>query len=200
MPISDLVFASILGVVGAAIIAYLALVIISPLLRFKPVVRGGSKVRKAAQRLKIVDTLISENRFKEASAELRRAIILDVVSSREMVERLRDHNQSVLSRCLVVAEEMGSRCDGLADTERLMRERNELLILLLKAEEALRSFLGRREQAGKSVPKWSKGDFQGKINDIKKEISTNQTQLRASLDELFESIENASPSGSITYH
>jgi hypothetical protein len=209
-------------ILGAAITAYLAWVMVAPLVAIwrggglpgrdllkgrgtasaaprKKAVRSFGKLRKAAARVEKADALIADHKCQEALKQLRKAVVLDVLSTEERVQAIKEHHQNFLSRCLLLAEEMNSRAENIAEVERLFIERSELQMLLCRANESFTSLQNRREQAGKNVPSWSKTDFEQRIKDIRKELQRNETALSEALKKLYAAL--AQPvSENIVYH
>ncbi len=188
-----------MAVMAVLLICYLLFLLLMPL---RDLIRDGreaARVRTASRRLEQVDTLISQGKTGLALKALRRAVVYDATGSEAIVESLKEHHQNLLSRVLVLAEEVGGRPTNIADVERLLLERAELQKLLLKALDSFRSLRFRRERAGKNLPDWSKSDFDGRITEIRKELSRNQEFLEKALDQLFKNIEG-SASEQIFYH
>lgn len=157
------------------------------------------KQKKAASRLDKVDALISEQKCLEAIKQMRKAYVLDIPRTSEKVTLLKNHHQNFLSRCLVIAEEMGSRAENIPEVERHFIERNELLVLLLKARESFQSLKSRREQAGKNIPSWSQSDFEQRIKEIQTELERNEKELEKSITTLLDALSVPS-SENIVYH
>ncbi len=157
------------------------------------------KQKKAAARLDKVDALLAEQKCLEAIKHMRRAYVLDIPRTAEKIDLLKNHHQNYLSRCLIIAEEMGSRAENIPEVERHFIERNELLILLLKARESFQNLKSRREQAGKNIPSWSQSDFEQRIKEIQSELERNEKELEESLNVLLDAL--AVPSSeNIVYH
>lgn len=202
MQLIDFIIAICLLVFALLCVLYLGRLILSPILSLLGLFSGGrssgssysagsrmfGRHRKAVSRLRRVDALIAENRCQDALKQLRRAVVFEVSSGPEGVHAVREHHQNFLSRCLLLAEEMGSRAENIAEVERLFIERAELQKLHLKAVESFKSLKYRREQAGKHVPTWSKADFEQRIGEIKSELSKNENNLQEALKKLFDSL------------
>ncbi len=157
------------------------------------------KQKKATGRLEKVDSLLSEQKCLEAIKHMRRAYVLDIPKTPEKIALLKDHHQNFLSRCLLIAEEMGSRAENIPEVERHFIERNELMILLMKARESFQNLKSRREQAGKNIPSWSQSDFEARIKEIEKELERNEEELEDSLNVLFDAL-GVPSSDNIVYH
>lgn len=186
-------------VVGLAVAGALAYVIGAPLFAIVKDRRQSSKLKKAADRLEEVDGLIAERKFPVALKILKQLIIFDPVEHPKSVESVREHHQNVLTRCLIISEELGSRAENLAEVERLFIQRSELQTLLIKAGDSFRSLQERREQAGKDIPQWSKSDFEQRLKDIRAELDANQVLLTKAADQLFSALESPRSEG-IIYH
>lgn len=199
MELLPLVTALFLGIVGLGTVMLLAYLIGSPLAAVLKGRRETVKLKRAAERLEIVDGLIAERKFPAALKVLKQLIIFDHVEHPRTVEGIREHHQNVLTRCLIVSEELGNRAENLAEVERLFIQRSELQSLLIKAIESYRNLRERREQAGKDIPHWSKSDFEQRIKDIRSELEANLHSLGKAADRLFSSLESPRSEG-IIYH
>ena len=157
------------------------------------------KLKKVASRLEKVDALLSQHKCLEAIKMMRKAYVVDIAKTPERIALIKDHHQNFLSRCLLIAEEMGSRADNIAEVERLFIERNELLNLLQKASESYQNLKFRREQAGKNIPSWSQTDFEQRIKEIQKELTRNESELENALGTLFSAL-GTPTSENIVYH
>jgi hypothetical protein len=194
----DLSLALILGAIASTLCLALLGVVFSALFE---AVRGGSvhgKLRKAGRRILRADELIEQKRFVEAVKELQKGIIFEA-ADRALIQALREHHQNILSRCLLISEETSSRVPNLAEVERLFLERAELQILEVKAREAFHKLRSRREQAGKDMPTWSKGDYEKRIEEIRRELGKNSVRLQSELAKLFSSA-LALQAAEIIYH
>ena len=185
------------------LLIYLSWLIASPLLGGVRGKKSSGKVGKANKKLQKVDNLIANGKPNEALKLLRKAVMLDAGLTHKVLGELKEHHQNVLSRCLVIAEELGSRAENIAQAERALMERVELQSLLIKANESFKNLKNRREQAGKDLPSWSKSDFQTRIKDIEKELASNEKVANEAIEALFARL--ASPTGDsddndIVYH
>ncbi|MCB0322181.1 MAG: hypothetical protein KDD69_01375 [Bdellovibrionales bacterium] len=199
MQLFNFIVAIALLLLGLLITAYFGWLLIAPLFGLYQGGKGSGRHRKAAGRLKKVDALVAEHRCNEALKLLRRCTIFDLPKSDEGIQRIREHHQNFLSRCLLIAEEFGSRAENIAEVERLFIERAELQKLLLRADESFRSLKFRREQAGKHIPSWSKTDFEQRIKEIKSELKRNDMALANALKKLYDSLSRPAVEN-IVYH
>jgi molecular chaperone DnaK (HSP70) len=193
----------IIGVVllaaGVFCVIYLCRLMLAPLLAILLGSNGSSKIKKAKQKVEKIDELISDGKTQEAIKVLQRSIVYDFAPNTKQVVQIKEHHQNILSRCLIISEEMSSKAENIADVERLFMERSELLSLRIKALDSFKSLENKRQQAGKHIPAWSKDDFQRKISEIKAELARNQSDLEKAADELFKSL--GSPNtDNIVYH
>jgi len=157
------------------------------------------KLKKASRRLFAADALIEQREFLKAVYALKKAVVFDHSGDMNFLSAVRDHHQSLLSRCLVVAEESKGRPENLAVVERLFLERGKLHA---KYSEALASFeklSSKRRQSGKDLPKWTKADYRQRLSQTEAELEKNQKELEKSLDQLFSSI-LSSPQKGVVYH
>ncbi|HQH26162.1 MAG TPA: hypothetical protein PLP17_02100 [Oligoflexia bacterium] len=195
----DFLVIFVLGTLGVVFLVYLSALILLPLAEFFRILRSSSHVRSIAGRLKHVDKLIAERKYLDALKALRKSVMAELIIAPAVVESLREHHQNVLSRCLVIAEELNSHPANIAEVERLLTERVELHVLLIRASESYQGLKNRRERSGKSFPLWSKTEFEKRSSQIRSEIKRNSTALEAALDHLFSSVASGAKD-SITYH
>lgn len=189
-----------LAAAGLALTIVLLWFLLSALFLTVAGTRDYLKFRKAAQRLKRVDELLEGELYADALKELRRSVVFDARSSRQLIATLRDHHQNVLSRCLVISEALGSRSENIANIEQLFLERTELQLLLLKAHDAYRRLQDRREQAGKALPAWSQADYDKRLRDVASELLRNKRVLIGELDTLFSNLQAPPKPEEIVYH
>ncbi len=195
----DLTISLVLLAAGLALLFFLLVLLLSPITTWFRSNKTQSRLRRAIERVKRAEKLVETANLSEALLELKRAMLLDIGQSRSVIESVKDHNQNVLSRLLIISEEMGARLEGAAEVEKLLVERGEIQLLQLKADLAFVRVKGRRESQGKDVPAWSKADFEKRIKDIKRELERNTKELDSALTKLFSSIRPATSEG-ITYH
>lgn len=164
---------------------------------------GGTnrKLKKARQRVDKIDQLIKDKEFLTALKELEQAFVLSISESTAQVRSNREHNQAMLSRCLVVGENLGTRSESLPSVEKLMLERVELQLLRLKTKDAFHNIASKQESRGKQLPNWSKSEHQRKMKDIETELGRNLSELEDALASMFHSLQNSSSQGEdIIYH
>ena len=195
----DFVFLFILTALALVFLCCFLWLLLSPILKLGRWFGSSSRIRSAAERLKTIDRLIEENKYQEALKALRKTIIVDSGGSLAVIEALKEHHQNVLSRCLVIAEDLGSLPDNIAEVERLLLERAELQVLLLKAAESYSSVKSRREKSGKAFPLWSKSEYENRLSQIREELNRNTENLGKALNHLFTSVASSRKEG-IMYH
>jgi len=200
MAITSLVIPVLLGIFGAFVLSYLVWLLIGPTVRSLRGRKDSQRFRRAAERVVEADSCIAEKRFTDALRILKQAPLFDLFEKLQLVELVREHHQNILSRCVLIAEELHTRPANLADVERLMMERSELQLLFVRAMDSYSSLKNRRQKAGKEMPLWSRSDFEQRIKEIRSELHKNKELLGAALSKLFASIESARSDGDIVYH
>jgi len=201
MSIFSVVISALLAVVGVAIAGTLLWLLFHPLFRSLRDRFDARKFSRAAERLAEADALISEKHYPQALHALRLAPLYELTNKPEFAGLIREHHQNILSRCVLIAEELQVRPGNLPDVERLIIERGELHTLYTRALDSYLSLQSRRTRAGKDVPQWSKSDFEQRILDIRQELEVNRNGLEKAFDKLFHSIESPpKESGDIVYH
>jgi len=182
-------FALLLGAGGAALTLYLIALPVRSALRSFVGTKDFLRLRRSLQRLRKFDELIEAERWEDAIRELERAVVFEVLSSRQLVSSIREHHQNLLSRVLQVSEHFSARAESLGEVEKLFVERAELQVLYIKANETFRRIQDKRETSGKSLPKWSQGDYLKRIREVQTELQTNRRALDTALPKLFKEIQ-----------
>ena len=201
MSIFSVIISVLLAIVGVAVAGGLLWLLFYPLLRSLKDRFDSRKFSRAAERLGEADALISEKHFPQALHALRQAPMYDLTDKPEFAGLIREHHQNILSRCVLIAEELSVRPGNLPDVERLINERGELHSLYTRALDSYTSLRSRRTRAGKEVPQWSKSDFEQRITEIRQELDVNRASLERGFDKLFQSIESPpKEAGDIVYH
>ena len=200
MDITRLLTSAILAFFGFALVLYLFALLFRPLFHSVIGKKYSSKLKKAADKLAQFDSLFAAHQHAEALRVLRRAPLVEIFDRPQLLDPAKEHNQNILSRCVLLAEELQTRVNNLPETERLVIERSELLTLFVRACESFASLRNRRERAGKEIPSWTKSDFENRIKEIRKELDANGLALNASFEKLFDSIGSPPREEDIVYH
>jgi len=195
----DIFIAVLVGLVGLAVLLFLFRQLLPELAVWVRRGFGSASLKRAASRLQKLDELLAANSYDLALRELERSFVLSGGNSKELVAAIRDHNHGLLSRSLIISEHLSGRLSNLADVERLLDERGDLQLLLLKTDEAYRKISGKRGTAGKDIPNWGRQDFEARLKDVHNELRKNEQLLQTAIRQLIKSIQ--APAGSdITYH
>lgn len=184
MSLTSFLIALILLGIGLFLVCYFALVLFSPLLTH---FGKGGKVfafRKATRHLKKADELIAKKAYKKALKELKKALVLKLSNPKHLA-LLKEHQQNILSRALVIAEDHNARVSHIAEVEKLFLARAELQLLYLNAKASYSRIHSKRQEQGRSLPNWSVADFKKRKRDIEEELAKNQKELLLRLDSLF---------------
>lgn len=200
MALSQLLLSAALSLFGLALVAYLSALLLRPLFRSVNGKKYSNRLRRAGEKITVSDDLFAAKKYVEAIRALRKAPFFELFEQPELVDVVREHHQNILSRCVLIAEELHTHAENLPDVERLILERSELQSLFVRASETFSSLRNRRERAGKDIPLWSKTDFEKRIADIRKELEANREALSWAFDKLFDSIETSRREGDIVYH
>ncbi len=199
MGLGSFIISLVLLGLGLATLIGLTWAMMNPLLGTVRGKKGSSKIRKYSERLKRIDDLIESKKADEALKQLRKAVLLDATLNEAAIRKLKEHHQNVLSRCLVLEEEIGSRAENIAEVEHFLMQRIELQNLLIKATESFTNLKFRREKAGKDLPNWSKTDYEKRIKEIQGELKKNESEANEAIDRLFTAL--ATPTeDNIVYH
>lgn len=199
MSVFDLTTAIVLAALGIATAYFLLKPIIPAIWKL---VRGGShnlRFKKSAERLKRIDDFLERERWQEALAELKGSFITEQFSTREAIRAARDHNQNVLSRCLLLAEGVGSRAENIGEVERLLMENTELQLLHLKSGESFHKLRFKRAQESKELPAWTKTDFDRRNKELLQELKRNRSETERAASALFAALDSPREP-EVTYH
>lgn len=199
MSLLDFVVAILLATLGVSAFFCLACLLLGPVIQLVKSGRDSSRLHKALASLATIDALISNQQYPQALAMLRNSLLLDRVFNPAVLNKVREHHQNVLSRCLIIAEELGHRAENIAEVEGLLLARNELQELLVKVNASYRNLKSRRTSSGKKIPGWSKAEFETRLNEVKRELTLNDKMLGEALNRLFESLSEDHQS-TIVYH
>jgi len=190
------VFLGVISIFASILIVWFLFRAIMPSLRGR---RDAYRLKKLNSMVEKIDQFMAEGRFQDAAKVIEYAFIYDIPNSRRGVRILREHHQNVLGRMLLIAEEVGVTIENLSEIERLLLEQAEIQSLAIQAQESFERITSRREQAGKDIPKWSKGEFENKKELIREEITRNKKQLEFEISQLLALLLSRSPS-TVTYH
>ena len=199
MDLLSIIIASVLGVGGIFLLGLLLWLMFAPLLKSVAGRKDAMRMNRSADRIAAADRLIAERKYPDAIKLLRGAPVLEIYENIALLEPVRDLHQNILSRCVQISEEVGSRAENLAEVEQLFNQRDELQSLYLRAKESFRNLKAKREREGKETPTWSKSDFDERVNDIKSELIANGKSLQQDLEKLFSALESARAEP-IVYH
>lgn len=182
-----------LGIVLFGCGTALTLLLLSSLWRpvsslFRKVKSVGS-VRNSNKQMVEIDALLDGQDYSKALIVLRQMALANAVYAETQQVFFSRSHQNILSRCLIVADELGITLGNLDTVERQLAVRSELLVLLGRTEEAYDRFLTRRERDRKDAPKWTKDQFLSKINDIKANMDANSKDLTHEWTVLFSTLE-----------
>lgn len=199
MSLPDFLIALFIGGIGLFLVGYLLWQLCGPLFGWLSSSRDLFRLRKALVRVNKADEYIRDGKLDLALRELERSFVLHVTNSRELINSVREHNQTILSRCLVVAEGLGGTFQNLPHLERLLLERAEIQLVSLKTVEAFRNIASKRGRAGKELPSWGKTDYQRRSQEIRRELEKNHKALEQAFQEFFLSIRTP-VRHNVTYH
>jgi len=195
----DFLIGTALGIIGAMLCVYFIKQLASPLLGLLKIGGEKTKVIKTSKKVDKIDKLIANEKFDSAINEIKKSFLLDTPKALKSVSEIRNHNQSLLSHCLILAEKKQTSAKNIAQVEHLLLERTELFSLHLKAKESFSSLKIKRKKEGKKTPEWSKADFENKIDQIKDELEKNKAAVDRELKILFKFLSQESKE-EIVYH
>jgi hypothetical protein len=157
-------------------------------------------LKNARESLERTDRFLAGQNYRDALREIRKAVLFKPFYRESSLSSLRAHYDNLLSRVLIIADRASPEQFDIARLERLLNERTELVALNVKAENAYRKLLLRREKSGKDIPSWSKEDFEKKSAEIRGELNRNGKELKEELQKFSEIISQPRPRDEIVYH
>lgn len=164
---------------------------------FKPVKelllrsRASNELTKKIIFVQKVDDLSEDGNPIEAIAILPSILYLEIPRSAESISNIREINQLFLSRALADFRKNWLTNSNIEQLESLVIERTELIQLLFKAKYSFETIAGKREDSGKSLPKWTKDEFQRKNTEIDTALKTN-FKLQNELEKLTTALKQGS--------
>jgi len=186
------IFSGILSVIGLVLLLYFARMLLEPAFSWFFSQRNTKGLNKLHQQLERFDAMMAEKKHAAAVAFLETAMSYDLISGSEIINQLKRHYQNILSRAVVLADEKKIEIEFLAETEHLLLERIDLLLLNDNVSAAYSRVQSKREQLGKEIPDWTKNDFKKRLDEVKKELVDNKTALSASFKRLLASLRKES--------
>ena len=201
--ILSLIVASLMGVAGFIMLAWLLAILFEPAKTLLDGIRAKSTFSRASKHLARATELMDKGEYKGAISELERSFVIAVQLAPAAISKIREHHQSILSRYLIIGEELELDSAGItsevAQVEQLLLQRSELEMLSYRAKESYQRFVNKQSKVGKVTPKWSQEEYQEKILEIDKNLKENTSELRQSLRELFNKL-TAPRERPVVYH
>ena len=161
--------------------------------------KSNSALSQKLVLIELADSYIQDDQPIQALSVLSKIPYLDVPRSAEMISGIRELNQGFLARSLVLSEKLGARISNLELLESLIIERSELIQLLFKARFSFETLLGKREDDGKTLPKWTKDEFKKKESEINDALKVNLAALEKEISTLVSALRQGS-SGEYLIH
>ena len=186
--------ACLLGIAGFIMLAWLLAILFEPFKALFDNFRAKSSLNRANRHLARATQFMDKGDYQAAIAELERSFVMSVQSAPAAINKIREHHQSILSRYLVIGEEMQLDTAGLtseiANVEQILLQRSELEMLSHRAKESFQRFVNKQSKVGKAAPKWSQEEYQEKISEIEKNIKENTSALQEALRDLFNQLKS----------
>lgn len=188
----NLALVLILFIVGVGILGILGYFVFKPVKELLLRSRSQNELSRKIIFVHQIDALLEGGNPVEAITILPSVLYLEIPRSAESISDIREINQLFLSRALAISEKTGARIPNIEILESLVIERTELIQLLFKAKYSFETILGKREDNGKSLPKWTKDEFQRKNNEIDTALKTNFSALKDELANLVTALKQGS--------
>lgn len=206
MSIFAYIFSGALCLLGLVLLFFFGKTLLQPTFAWIFQKQKSKGLEKLYLQLEAFDQLIREEKFSEALKALSAALSYDLLSGSELITQLKRHYQNILSRAVILADEQDIEIEYLAETEHLLLERIDLLLLNDNVSATYSRVQSKREQLGKEVPEWTKEDFQKRLGEVKQELSENKLALSSAFKRMLDSLSSATQEKNkkndepITYH
>ena len=191
MSIFDYLAIIILLVLGAGFFGFLFTPLaqeISKLYKRRLSVNSSWKIKKQNSTINKIDNLISRKELEQALREIRKNLSISSLQSLKEVAATREYHQNILTRIIIIAEELDSRPSNIAKLESLFIHWADLNQDLIKAKEAHENLTSRRVSAGKIIPTWGKNIFSNNYRGIEASIRSNHRELEQEINKLINSL------------
>ena len=195
----DFIISLVLFLTALSLLAYLVYSATKPILSLFRTFKETSKIKVASQRLASVEKLLNDDEVTKALDILRKTFLFDRFQTQPALLALTTHHQETLSKCINAAEQLGGRLENLADVEKILLQRSEMLSIYNKAIYSFESLKLKRTNEGKKVPSWSKEEYKTRVAQIKQELSRNEKSLEEEINKLFMFLKKRSQEN-IVYH
>ncbi|HMO17706.1 MAG TPA: hypothetical protein PKA63_05640 [Oligoflexia bacterium] len=164
---------------------------------------GRTKINsKLAQCVKAADefeAFIASADYEAATRALKEMPFFEIPTSSEFLPVLRTHHQDFLARCVELTELMNARASNICELESLFTERGDLLQLVFKARFSFETLLEKRGGEGKTIPLWTRAEFEKKEEEIREALHLNKNKLEREID-FFVSNLRSTPRGEALIH
>ena len=199
--LSILIPAIILGAIGGFIIAYFLIALAKNFWGDPRTIRIRWVMRQKEGLLKQSDDLLKTGQLIKTLDLLGRAPCFEgPASDKFFVEKFHDHNLSVLSRLIGIAQKHGILIPNLAVIEELFQSRTELLFEYMESEKLKNQLRDRERTQGKKTPDWAFSECAKKLSNIEDNLLTNTRSLKSQFDEIFALLRKAPEGEGIVYH
>lgn len=181
MSIVDIVIGLALLTAGVTLVIVVSLPLLASILLFFRSRRERARTQQAKDALAQIDENIDAGKFEDAAKSLTQAFVFRVRESRETSVAVREHNENVLSRCVVIAEGRGQHIENLARIEQLIIERSELELALIRSRSSYEKLASKRS---KPLPTWTRTDFEKRSSEISAALNKNAVEFQQAVTEL----------------
>lgn len=191
MNIFDYLAIILLTVLGGALLGFLLQPFINEVLRL--IMRGKDvsnlwRLKKRSTTLSSVDRLIANKNFEMALREIKKDLGLHDLHSLKEITIIKEHHQNILSRIIVIAEELDSRPTNISHLERLFIQWADLSRSRIKTIESFSNINSRRSSSGKTTPLWGRNIFTSATKEIDSALKFNRLELEQELDKLIKEL------------
>lgn len=206
MELISYIFSGALCILGLILLFFFGRTLLQPTFAWIFQKQKSKGLEKLFVQLEAFDQLVKEEKFSEALKALGHAMSYDLLSGSELITQLKRHYQNILSRAVILADEQDIEIEYLAETEHLLLERIDLMLLNDNVSATYSRVQSKREQLGKDVPEWTKEDFQKRLGEVKQELAENKLALASSFKRMLDSLSSATQDkgkkddSPITYH
>lgn len=201
MDVVSIIFASLVLLSSLALIAAFLKLVVDSIGGDVRALPGAVKLRKRGKVLATADILIEEGKLREAATALHNSLLLEQVEGDEgFLEKVNNHNLSVLARFVNIAEKRETHIENLPLLEELLVSRHELLRSLHEVSYHRRKLKEKRKEKGQETPQWAEGEFERKQADVVDRLDTNKKSIDSQIKNLIAVISRDSAGSRVTYH
>lgn len=151
------------------------------------------RIKKRVSTTTRVDSFISNKNFHQALKEIRSNLVFRDIRSLKEIAIMKEHHQNMLSRIVIIAEELDTHPASIGRLEHLFITWAELNQRRIKTKESFTNISSRRSSSGKTIPLWSKASFSLANKEIESALKENRQELEQEISKLINELLSKKP-------